>query len=93
MRGTVELVTSASTGTFEETFTGRAAGRGSGTLHLAESFTLDTTENLATHTRIVGGSGDFAGSRGRVEFAGQMISIAPGSGIDEGRWARPDDPT
>lgn len=66
MRGTVELVTSASTGTLEETFTGRAAGRGSGTLHLAESFTLDTTENLATHTRIVGGSGDFAGSRGRV---------------------------
>ena len=89
MRGTVDLVTSASDGTLDETFTGRAAGRGAGTLRLTETFTLDTAGNLAICTRIVAGSGDFAGSRGRVDFVGQTISIATGSGTYQGRWTQP----
>ncbi|GAC1611220.1 MAG: hypothetical protein NVS3B26_22650 [Mycobacteriales bacterium] len=93
MRGTVDLVTSASTGTLEETFTGSTTSGGTGTLHLTETFTIDSTGNLNIQTRILGGTGVFARSRGRVEFLGKTISIVTGSGTYDGRWSHPDQAT
>ena len=92
MRGTVDLVTSASTGTLEETFNGSATNGDAGSLTLTETFTLDAAGTVAIRIRIVSGTGDFTGSRGRVEFAGHMISIATGSGTYHGRWTRPGRP-
>lgn len=93
MRGDVDLVTSASSGTLEETFIGRTTRGGSGTLRLTETFTLDATGNIDIRTRILGGTGVFTASHGRVEFLGKTISIATGSGTYNGRWTPPNRPT
>lgn len=89
VRGTIDLVTNANSGTLAETFTGGSSAAGSGTIDLTETFLLDATGHLTIRTSIVAGSGDFQGSHGRVDFDGHMISIATGSGTYNGRWLRP----
>jgi hypothetical protein len=80
MSGTIDLITNESSGILDETFTGRQ-----GTLSLHEHFTLDAAGHLRITCRIVHGTGDYAGSRGRVVFDGQMIGVVSGSGTYSGQ--------
>lgn len=79
MSGTLDLVTNESSGVLNETFTGRP-----GTLSLTERFALDAAGHLHIACRIVSGTGQFAATRGRVVFDGQMIGIVSGSGTYSG---------
>lgn len=87
--GTINLVTNESSGVLQETFTGTtsAAAAGQvGTLSLTERFTLDAAGVLQIRCRIVDGTGPFAGSRGHVDFEGQMLNILEGHGTYSGTW-------
>jgi hypothetical protein len=85
--GTIDLATGSSWGTMEETFTG-VSGDGSlrGTMDFAEKFTIDgSTLFFDDYAKIVGGSGDFSGSRGLVKFNG-TVAAGVGGGTWGGTW-------
>jgi hypothetical protein len=89
--GTTDLATGDGSGTVAETFYGIAtADQSSGTLAFNETFTIDGATN-AIHlvARIIGGTGDFAGSRGRLTFVGVLFSVVAGHGGYSGTWVRP----
>jgi hypothetical protein len=89
--GTLDLATGDVSGTIAETFYGIAtADRSSGTLAFEETFTIDgATNTIHLVARIIGGTGDFAGSRGRLTFVGALFSVVAGHGGYSGTWVRP----
>lgn len=88
MQGTANLVTGAGSGTLQETFVGRSADGGTGTLDFSESYTLTVDGTLSIQARIVGGTGDFARAHGSVAFLGHQYGVATGNGAYSGRWSR-----
>jgi hypothetical protein len=88
IQGTANLITAAGSGTLQETFVGRAAGGGRGTLRFVETYTLDETGHVEIRCKITGGSGAFAGSRGSATFVGTELSVATGHGSYSGLWQR-----
>lgn len=87
--GTADLVTGAGSGTIDETFTGRSADGGTGTLHFTETYVLDASGSIIIDATIVGATGDFLGSRGQVVFTGTENGVVEGSGRYRGSWQRP----
>lgn len=89
--GTLDLTTGDASGTIKETFHGVATADGStGTLELIEKFTLNGATNaIHIDARIVGGTGDFADSHGRLTFVGVQLSGVAGHGGYHGTWVRP----
>jgi hypothetical protein len=87
--GTLDLLTGDVEGTLDETFDGRSADGDNGTLHFIETYTVDgATSRIHIDARLVDGSGDFAGSRGRVTFDGLSLPSGQGGGTYAGRWTR-----
>lgn len=83
--GTYDLVTGDSAGTLHETFWGRDQAGHRGALVLDETFRLDgATSTLHIDATVVGGSGDFTGSRGLLTFHG-TDNVATGSGSFTGQ--------
>lgn len=87
MQGTANLVTGAGSGTLQETFVGRSTDGGTGTLDFSESYTVAVDGTISIQARIVGGTGDFAGARGSVDFLGHQYGVATGNGTYSGRWS------
>jgi hypothetical protein len=89
----IDLETGATTGTFDETFTGSSERGGLGTILSTGTFTLgatndDGTQAFRADARILSGTGDFEGSRGRVTYIGRLTA-GVGSGTYSGRWILP----
>jgi hypothetical protein len=87
--GTANLVTGAGSGTLDETFVGRSADGGTGTLTFAETFTITDTGAITINARIVKGTQDFIGSKGQVMFTGTQLGAVSGGGSYSGVWVRP----
>jgi hypothetical protein len=86
--GHIDVLTGDVHARVDETFTGVALPeQTSGTLHLFARVDVDGATN-AQHVdaRIVGGTGDFTGSSGRVSFDGVQISGLVGHGGYSGVW-------
>jgi hypothetical protein len=85
--GTIDLASGDSWGTMKERFTGVSAdGSLRGTMDFKEKFTIDGATLFFDDTaKIVGGSGDFAGSRGAVIFNG-TVAAGVGGGSWGGTW-------
>jgi hypothetical protein len=88
---TIDLETGATAGTYEETFTGFSDHRGFGTVMSEGNFefgALDPStgaQSFRAAARIVGGSGDFAASRGHITYTGSLVG-AVGTGSYHGTW-------
>jgi hypothetical protein len=78
------LVTDNVTGSITELFVG-ASGKGAGTMTFYETFSL-ANGHIRIDTRIVGSTGQFAGSSGRVVFTGTVTPATNGFGTYHGRW-------
>jgi hypothetical protein len=93
LAGTINLLTGDSSGTIDETFIGRSSDGGTGTLHLAETFTVNGAANtLHIDATILGGTGDFVGSSGEIRFDGLDLPTGQGEGTYTGIWHRPGSP-
>jgi hypothetical protein len=89
IKGTVNLLTGDSSGTLDETFIGHSADGGTGTLHFLETYTVKgATGAFHDDATLVGGSGDFARSRGKVTFDGLDLPTGQGEGTYNGTWLR-----
>ena len=89
-KGKINFLTGDSTGTVDETFNGISTSDDStGTLHFLERYHLDGATNvLHIDCRIVGGTGDWVGSRGHAVFdAFQLLGLV-GHGGYSGTWIR-----
>jgi hypothetical protein len=85
--GTINLLTSDSSGTIDEDFVGQGLGR-TGTLHFAETFTLDgKTSHIRIDATVVDGTRGFGGTTGHLVFVGTEISAADGYGTYAGTLA------
>jgi hypothetical protein len=85
--GTINLLTSDSSGTIDEDFVGKGLGR-TGSLHFTESFTLDgKTSRIHIDATAVGGTRGFSGTTGHLVFVGTEISAAEGYGTYAGTLA------
>ena len=87
------LNTDVLTGNYEEDFVGYSAGVGFGSVHSRGVLTA-TASDFRADARLVSGTGDFKGSRGRITYIGD--TPANTSGHYRGRWilpggARPND--
>lgn len=72
--------TSDATGTALQIFTGRASDGTAGSLSVLEHFTVDgATHVLHGEGQILGGSGDWEGSRGYYVADGTVSGIGPGT--------------
>lgn len=89
VQGTVDLFTGDVEGTIDKTFTGTADDGAIGSLYLFDTFTIDGS-TFAFHLEfcILGGTGDFRGSRGWGTFDGTVIGSS-GYGSYDGYWLRP----
>ena len=75
-------------GTADETFTGRASDGTIGSLHILEQVQIEGSDSsLSGQGRIVGGTGDWAGSSGTYTAIG--FNPAVGFGAYEAKWIRP----
>ena len=87
--GTLNLLTGDVEGTLDETFDGSSADGGRGTLHFTETYTVDgATSKIHIDATLLDGTGDFAGSRGRVTFDGLSLPSGQGGGTYTGSWTR-----
>jgi hypothetical protein len=85
-----DLITGDASGTAQSTFVGRSSDGRKGTLQLFERLRLDgATGNLHVDGYVTGGSGDFAGARGFVQFDGKANPATGGTGTYAGWWAVP----
>ena len=85
--GTVNLLTSDSSGTIDEDFVGKGLGR-TGSLHFTETFTLDgKTSRIHIDATAVDGTRGFSGTTGHLVFVGTEISAADGYGTYAGTLA------
>jgi hypothetical protein len=83
--GTVNLVNGTTVGTLDETFSGTAAGIGSGTLVFRESVFVSGSGALHLEAVIQGGTGAFSGARGTIVFDGSSAPDGAGAGTYVGR--------
>ncbi|MGH9036894.1 MAG: hypothetical protein ACRD0O_14115 [Acidimicrobiia bacterium] len=89
-RGTVDLVTGASSGTQEDTFAGRSTDGGTGTMSFSSTFTFGPDGHVLARGRIVDATGDFTGARGTLVAEGTAVGGVIASGTYHGDWSRPD---
>jgi hypothetical protein len=89
-RGTVNLVTGASSGTMEETFAGRSTDGGTGTMSFTWAFTFGPDGDVLARGRIVDATGHFTGARGTLVAEGTVLGAVSASGTYHGDWSRPD---
>jgi hypothetical protein len=93
-QGTTNLVTGDTTGTVDETFTGKA-GRPKrhlhGTIHFVEEYTVvGATGAFHLVAHMTGGTEGFDGARGTVTFDGTTDTLTGvGGGTYEGQWRLP----
>jgi hypothetical protein len=88
VRGTIDLLTSAATGTADETFVGRASDGTTGSLHIFDTFTLTPDGFIRDVASILEGSGDWTGATGEADFDG-FNDFGVGFGGYRGQWSRP----
>ena len=83
---TYNVTTDEFSGRYKETFTGSSDGVGFGQV-MSEGTFAATSEDFRADARIVSGTGDFVGSRGRITYIGDT----PGntSGHYSGKWILP----
>lgn len=90
----ISLETGEGTCTYDEVFTGSSENVGSGTVSSRGTCTLGPADpetgaqEFRAEARLVGGTGDFVGSRGRITFVGTLIG-GVGSGTYSGQWSLP----
>ena len=90
VHGQIDFLTGNSTGTLEETFYGVAtADQSTGTLSFKERYRADgATNTLHIDVDIVGGTGDWIGSKGHLTFDGVQFVAVAGHGGYAGTWIR-----
>jgi hypothetical protein len=87
--GSLDLLAGDAQGTVDETFSGRSADGGTGTLCFHEWLTLTgATSTLYIRAALLSGTGDFTGSTGNATFTG-TDNVATGFGTYAGWWQRP----
>lgn len=92
VKGTFDLLTGQGVGDLTETFTGCSADGGHGRLSFVEHLTVGPGGVTHIDTRLVHGTGDFAGTTGAVTFDGTANTVS-GSGTYSGWWTRPSSTT
>lgn len=89
--GTINLLTGEASGTADATFIGSSDGVGTGTISIRGDFKFGPVDpatgrqTLIEKSRIIDGTGDFAGSRGEVTFTGSFVG-GLGKGDYSGAW-------
>jgi hypothetical protein len=91
VKGTINFLTGDASGTLEETLYGIAtADQSTGSLQFTERFRVyGATNTLHIDLKIVGGTGDWVGSRGQLTFDGLQFLGVAGHGGYAGTWIRP----
>jgi hypothetical protein len=89
-KGTINFLTGDSSGTLDETFYGIAtADQSSGTLRFSERYRIyGATNTVHIDVTIVGGTGDWVGSKGHLTFDGVQFLGVAGHGGYAGTWIR-----
>lgn len=88
IRFTIDMATGNANGTALQIFTGTASDGTSGSLIVLEHFTVDgSTHVLRGDGEILGGGGDWEGSRGSYFAEGTVSGVGPGTW--RAHWIRP----
>lgn len=86
IHGTANLITGVGSGAIDETFIGRSVNGETGTMRFTETYVLDDAGHIRIEASLVDATGEFAGSRATLAFAGTEYGAATGNGTYSGTW-------